>query len=501
MKTAKLTVRIPEGAFNKAYLPLLDCRERYIVLYGGAGSGKSFFAAQRTVYKLLRQTRCNVLVVRACAATHRNSTFALLRRVIAGWKLDRYFKIYEGELRIRCLLGGNEIVFRGLDDAEKLKSITFARGDLTDIWVEEASEIKEADFHQLDLRLRGRGEKKQLLLSFNPVSVNHWLKRRFFDGAPSGAAVLHTTYRDNAFLSPEDAALLESFRERDPYYYAVYCLGEWGVMGQSVFGAARVQRRLQAARAGKPLRRGQFTYTYNGRWIEENSIAWQEDPEGAVCVYALPEKGRPYVIGGDTAGDGSDFFVGQVLDNITGRQAAVLRHRLDEDLYARQMFCLGRYYNEALIGIEVNCSTFPVKELARLGYTRQYLRENEDTVTGGVQLRYGFRTTAVTRPLILSGLVQAFREHDEMVCDAQTLEEMLAFVRNERGRPEAMRGAHDDCVMALAIAVYIRGQQEARCAGQASKRTVWSQDMLEDYAHCEEDAQRRYLLQKWGDPF
>ena len=152
MKAAKLTVRIPEGVFNKAYLPLLDCRERYIVLYGGAGSGKSFFAAQRTIYKLLRQTCCNVLVVRACAATHRNSTFALLRRVIAGWKLDRYFKVYEGELRIRCLLGGNEIVFRGLDDAEKLKSITFARGDLTDIWVEEASEIKEADFHQLYLR-------------------------------------------------------------------------------------------------------------------------------------------------------------------------------------------------------------------------------------------------------------------------------------------------------------------------------------------------------------
>ena len=133
---------------------------------------------------------------------------------------DSYFTITETAERIRCI-NGSEILFKGLDNSEKLKSVTFSTGELTDIWVEEASEIAETDFNQLTIRLRGGRRDKQVILTFNPVSVNHWLKRRFFDVPRADTVTLRTTYRDNRFLSKEDGEVLESFRETDPYYYAV----------------------------------------------------------------------------------------------------------------------------------------------------------------------------------------------------------------------------------------------------------------------------------------
>ena len=123
------------------------------------------------------------------------------------------------------------------------------------------------------------------------------------------------------------------------------------------------------------------------------------------------------------------------------------------------MYCLGRYYNVALEGIETNFSTFPVKELARLGYSRQFTREKIDTFTGKLDKTYGFRTDKLSRPLIIASLVQIVREHPETINDVETLEEMLTFVRNEKGRAEAQSGKHDDLIMGLAIAHHCRGQQ------------------------------------------
>ena len=123
------------------------------------------------------------------------------------------------------------------------------------------------------------------------------------------------------------------------------------------------------------------------------------------------------------------------------------------------MYCLGMYYNEALIGIEANFDTFPIKKLLELGYNNQFIREKEDTYTGKIEKAFGFRTDRITRPLILSMLQAIINDHIELINDKETLEEMLVFVRNEKGRPEAQEGCHDDLVMALAIAYYIRTQQ------------------------------------------
>ena len=141
---SEVNIQISKKVFNTPFLPYLENDSRYLVLYGGAGSGKSYFIAERYLFKILKSTKCNVLVVRRTGKSNRDSTFALLKQIIIKWKLYKHFKINESDLRIKCLLNNNEIIFAGLDDVEKLKSITFAKGELTDIWIEEASEILES---------------------------------------------------------------------------------------------------------------------------------------------------------------------------------------------------------------------------------------------------------------------------------------------------------------------------------------------------------------------
>jgi phage terminase large subunit len=229
------------------------------------------------------------------------------------------------------------------------------------------------------------------------------------------------------------------------------------------------------------------------------NIRFAERENGFISIYEEPRQFHTYVIGGDTAGEGSDYFTGQVIDNTDGHQAAALRHQFDEDLYARQMYCLGTYYNDALIGIEVNYSTYPIKELERLRYPRLYVRQAEDTFTHKMKESFGFMTTGVTRPVIIAALVEIMRDTPEVVCDFTTLGEMLTFVYNEHRRPEAMDGAHDDCVMAMAIAHYIRPQQSYTASPSEAEKVKWTDDMWEDYQNSPADIQK-YLIQKWGNP-
>ncbi len=477
---------------NKAFYDLFADEHRYLVLMGGGGSGKSVFAGRKILERVTGEPGHRWLVCRKVAKTLRESCFRQLCGQIAEHYADQLARCHKSDLRI-TFINGSEIVFAGLDDPDKLKSIF----GITGIWIEEASELQEADFHQLDIRLRGQTPQyKQILITFNPVSATHWLKKRFFDTIDADALTHHSTYKDNRFLDEAAVRVLEGFKQTDEYYYTVYCLGCWGALGQTVFPAADISGRL--AMNIRPIAQGYFTYCDDGQAL--SSIAWVDDIGGPIKLYAAPQAGRPYVIGGDTAGDGSDSFVGQVLDNISGQQVATLRHRFDEDLYARQMFCLGVHYHNALIGIETNFSTYPVKELDRLGYPNQYVREREDSFTVSAGHAYGFRTTSVTRPVILSGLIRAVREDPTLVCDADTLSEMLTFVRGKSFRPEAEAGAHDDCVMALAIAHHIRSQMRFELQRAPARRAVWKPDQWEDYKNADAPTRLR-LIELWGSPF
>jgi len=224
-------VTIPAQAFNDAYVPYLRNRSRYEIFYGGAGSGKSVFVAQRMLVRAMKEKGHKTLVVRKVAKTNRHSTFALITGIMHQWNIEALFKVNKSDMEITCL-NGNQIVFTGLDDVEKLKSIA----GITDIWVEEASEISHDDFKQLDLRLRGKTPYPlQITLTFNPISALLWHKAYFFDSPKDNTAILKTTYLDNKFLDDEYKQVINNLQHEDTTYYNIYGLGEWGVLGNLIY--------------------------------------------------------------------------------------------------------------------------------------------------------------------------------------------------------------------------------------------------------------------------
>lgn len=218
------------------------------------------------------------------------------------------------------------------------------------------------------------------------------------------------------------------------------------------------------------------------------NIRWVTDKNGPIKIFKKPQKGYPYVLGGDTAGEGSDYFTATVIDNTTGKIVAVLRHEKDETYYTRQIYCLGVYYNKALLGLEVNYSTYPTKMLnEEYEYPNLFVREKEDDYTGRTIKAYGFRTDRDTRPLILAELQRIMYEEIERIVDIEILKEALTFIKNEKGRAEAQEGSHDDLIMCTAITYYIRNQQDRKIK---IKNQSQQDDILFNFGnekHIEED--------------
>lgn len=225
--------------------------------------------------------------------------------------------------------------------------------------------------------------------------------------------------------------------------------------GQCYFDKDKVIKRIR--KVVEPLFIGSFLHKYEDNKI--SNIRFNESTKGPIKIFEKPEEGVPYVLAGDTAGEGSDNFTAQVINNITGKQVAVLKQQYSELEYAQQVYCLGLYYNEALIGIETNFSTYPNEKLQEWNYPNLYIREKADTYASKYNKSFGFKTTPITRPLILGQLQEIVLEEIDNINDIDTLREMLTFIKNKVGRAEAEVGFHDDLVMALAIVYYIRTQQ------------------------------------------
>ena len=229
------------------------------------------------------------------------------------------------------------------------------------------------------------------------------------------------------------------------------------------------------------------------------SWKWEPEEGGPIRIRKMPEQGVPYVLGGDTAGTGSNMFAAHVLDNRTGEQVAVLHHQFGERMFAEQMYCLGMYFNTALIGVEINYSTYPEMLLEELGYPRLYVRQRLDNFTGKMVDAFGFETTTRSRPVIIDGLKDVAKQALETITDYDTLGEMLTFVYDEKWKPQAENGENDDLVMSLAIAHYIRPQQTTKVAvSQTKGKRSWTKDMWEDYNNASPE-EREMLLKRWGD--
>jgi len=252
--------------------------------------------------------------------------------------------------------------------------------------------------------------------------------------------------------------------------------------GDCVFDVEALTQQLLRVGALRP-RVGEFVYRRiktqikdaRGEVIGEEwelcDVEFVDKPGGLIRIHEEPlvktdKQGHvthraPYVLGGDTAGTGEDYFTGKIVSNMTGRTAATVQiQRIDEDVYAEQMLCLARMYHDALIGIETNYSRQPMRLIAQeYRYPKIYMRERFDKTYNETAQVPGFETTPTTRPIIIAGLVRALREDPAMEPDVPTLKELLTFVKKENGRQEAVEGGHDDLVLALAIAHQIRGQQ------------------------------------------
>lgn len=216
-----------DRSINPTFRNLLRDRARYMVLKGGAGSGKSRFVAQKIIYRLFAEKGHRFLVARKVYRTLRESCAQELLAVANAWGLRQFLEVNTSPLAIRCPLTGGEIVFLGLDDVEKVKSIS----GITSIWIEEATELSQKDFQQLTLRLRGRlPNYKQVILTFNPIDATHWIKRLFWDtySLPWKMTRHESTYEDNRYLPADDRAQIESFKDIDALYHQVYALGQWG---------------------------------------------------------------------------------------------------------------------------------------------------------------------------------------------------------------------------------------------------------------------------------
>jgi phage terminase large subunit len=242
-------ITVESKIFNDIYYSHLNNLTRTQIYFGGSGSGKSVFLAQRCVYDVMNGKR-NYLVCRQVARTIRKSVFNEIKKVISDWGARELFSINQTDLVITCK-NGYQILFAGLDDPEKIKSVTPEKGVITDIWIEEATETDRNTVKDLNKRLRGGSESiaKRVTLSFNPILQTHWIYEEHFKGISwaddqteyksDDLSILKTWYIHNRFLTPDDVRDLEN--ESDPYYYNVYTLGNWGVLGNVIFTNWSVQ--------------------------------------------------------------------------------------------------------------------------------------------------------------------------------------------------------------------------------------------------------------------
>lgn len=268
--------------------------------------------------------------------------------------------------------------------------------------------------------------------------------------------------------------------------------------GRCAFDKAALVLRREKVRTDK-WERGAFRVQkgIDGKILDWE---WKPDERGPLRIRKHPEEGVPYVLGGDTAGTGSDFFAAHVIDNRTGEQIAVLHHQFGERMFAEQVYCLGMYYNEALVGIEVNYSTYPEMVLEELGYPNLYVRQRLDNYTGKLMDAFGFETTTTTRPAIIDGLKDVAQSALETITDYDTLGEMLTFVYDEKWKAQAEEGEHDDLVLSLAITHFIRAQQTTLVRKPSTEGGArWTNDMWEDYNRASA-AERELLIRMWGQP-
>ena len=297
----KMKINIHTNIFCPVYLPHLNpSGHRILVFYGGAGSGKSFFVAQRLVYKALRSRR-KILVLRKVNRTTKASTFQLLLDTLDQFGIRDRCSINRTDFTI-TLPNGSIFLCMGLDDPEKIKSIT----GLTDAWLEEATEFSLDDFSQVNLRIRDpKAEDQEVILSFNPVSKANWCYLQFFADNEEltefrkTVKIVHTNYLDNPFLPQEYVQALLLMKATNEVYYKIYALGEFGSLDKLIYNNWQIMDFDPDKIQGQLLCGLDFGYT--------------NDPTMFVASKLVEEEKRIYVF---KEWGGTNFLNDQIAEQI-----------------------------------------------------------------------------------------------------------------------------------------------------------------------------------------
>jgi phage terminase large subunit len=219
---------------SPAFVGLFKDKSRYQIPWGGAGSGKSHIVARKLLYRMFNESEVkhNILIIRKVDRTIKKSVWTLVKNIISLWGQTDQFQFNQTDRTMIYKKTGSQFMFSGLDDVEKLKSIE----GVTSIWIEEATELLQEDFEQLDLRLRGEhGCLKQIILTLNPISEQHWIKKIFFDDPISDVYTLKTTFLDNGFIDEDYKLVMDNKKKSNPRYYNIYALGNWGTAEGLIF--------------------------------------------------------------------------------------------------------------------------------------------------------------------------------------------------------------------------------------------------------------------------
>lgn len=221
---AAINLSLSNSLFIPLYRPLLfDYSNRWEVYKGSAGSGKSYSITQKLIIRACSE-KIRILVTRRYGSTLRNTCFSLFKEILTKWKIAQYVNIRETDFNIR-FPNGSEVIFMGLDEETKLLSLN----NIGTVWVEEAYEVPKPIIEQLNLRMRGKNKNQQIIMSFNPISKNHWLYDFCETNPPTSFRYIHSTYKDNPFLNDAYIKELEELYTRNPAKARVFCDGQWGV--------------------------------------------------------------------------------------------------------------------------------------------------------------------------------------------------------------------------------------------------------------------------------
>lgn len=220
----EINLHLKKSMFVPKFFPLLfDYNSRWELYMGSAGSAKSYFITQKLIIRACNE-KVKILVCRRYGTTIRHTCFALFKEVLTKWKIIDRVKIRESDFQI-TFPNGSQIIFMGLDEETKLLSLA----GIGVIFIEEAYEVPKNIVEQLNLRLRGDAENKQIIMAWNPINKNHWLYDFAEVNPPDSCTYTHSTFRDNPFLDADYVHELEELYTRNPQKARIFCDGEWGI--------------------------------------------------------------------------------------------------------------------------------------------------------------------------------------------------------------------------------------------------------------------------------